>query len=72
MICKPRIQVNRVTHELVQAAPLNLSSHTIDDTPSCILNILTNEMQWISSLKRKCKPRINHYIIFGLTAVFAS
>jgi len=45
MICKPRIQVNRVTHELVQAAPLNLSSHTIDDTPSCILNILTNEMQ---------------------------
>jgi len=33
-----RRQVNGVAHELVQAAPLNPSSHIIDDTPSCILS----------------------------------
>jgi len=40
-----RRQANMVAHELAQAALSNPSLHTIDDVPTCIWHILTNEMK---------------------------
>jgi len=40
-----RRQANMVAHELAQAAMSNPSNHIIDDVPTCIWHILTNEMQ---------------------------